>query len=447
MWGAFLAIAVVSGIVAAYGTTLGLLAVVGAAAGTGALIAATRWGFRTLLLVVMAAAVLTVPMNGVRLGALAVSDYLLLLAALLLALSRLSAPRSSYLPSFQPFLLPAGMIILGGLIGTFFSRNAPMSIVELAKFSVSTVGLFILVAVWAPDGRQLRILAWSFTIGGAVSVLAEIFFIQESHDRSVGFSIHPNHLAMASLLASGISLGLALTSRRTPRRLAVALCVVHVGGIVTSGSRAALGGAVAFFIIYLFVTRQWRVVRWATVGAACCAGLLAAGVIRVPESNALARILGNDPTSVESDEARASLRSETLERIDAHPLTGDGFAGATLGHSLYLQLWASAGLLGLAGFFTLVLVVVRMMVSRPRPDPLVMAMLASYSGYLVAAYASNVYWDRYVWLHLALAVGLFVAGREADHEGGALIIPPAATTVRRARLHAASPLGAFRATQ
>lgn len=434
--------------VAAYGTSSSVLALAPAVGFSVLLVAILRWGVSSLLFVTMAGAALTAPMNGLKFGGLAtLSDVLFFTAAFLLTLSRLSAPSGTYIGRFQPVLMPAAVIVLGGLVGTFFTAEATTSLVELTKFALSTIGLFLLVAVWAADHRQLRVLAWMFTAGSSLSVLAGLTLLRDAFGRAQGFTLHPNHLGLVSLMASGAALGLALTSGGGRRKVALACGLVLVVGVVMSGSRAALAGGGAFFLTYLLATRNWSVLRWAALAAVACTALLSLGIVKVTaDNNAVGRFLGKDTTSAESDSIRASLRARTLERIDAHPITGDGFARARSSHNLYLQLWASAGLLGLLGFLGIVLVVIRIAVSRPRPDPLVMAMLTSYIGYLFAAYASTVYWDRFVWVHLALTLGLFVTTRGQNQNGSAGILLEAAT-VRRARLQAASPRGALRTTQ
>ncbi|MDQ6797236.1 MAG: O-antigen ligase family protein, partial [Actinomycetota bacterium] len=360
-----------------------------------------------LLFLLLGVNALLTPMNGLRLGSfMSLSDVLLVAAAPVVMARQLLSPAATFTQRFRPFLTALGVIILGGLIAAFVSSDSQAGIPDLIRFTLSTVGVLLLVAAWAPSRREVRVLAWALSLGAATSALVGLARLS-SIGRPAGLATHPNHLGMTSMLSLGTAFGLAMTSKGLQRKVAGVLSILLVAGLLVSGSRAALFGALVMALTFLVVTHNGRTIRWYL---SLCAPLLCAvllGVVHLPTTNAFTRLFGDDPSAAASNRDRAEARAESFDQIRARPITGSGFNFSRTAHSLYLQLWVSAGLLGLFGLLALLLLTIGVLLLGARAhDPLLVGMAASYLGYLAAGVATNILWDRYVWLHLALTMAL-----------------------------------------
>jgi O-antigen ligase len=214
---------------------------------------------------------------------------------------------------------------------------------------------------------------------------------------------------LTTLLATGAAIGLALGSSRIRRVWGWSAVGILCVAIVFSGSRAALIGLGVLAVTLFWLAPRVKFLLWGFLVLVVIALFVSLGVIRSPASNAVARLLGENPTAV-SDQTRERLREETIRDIEAHPITGVGFGVAKTAHMVYLQAWAAAGLLGLAGLGGLIVGTARMVRNRDRADLLLAGAIASYVAYLVTAVIYNALWDRYIWLFVALVVGLFKCG-------------------------------------
>lgn len=388
------------------------------ASATFCLVVINRAGTATLMLLVMASAAFTTTMNDLHVGSvLTVADLFLAIALGLAGASRLIHPSRTSMAAYRPFFLATAAIFLGGLVGSFFASNFSLGILELMRFGVSTTGVMMVVALWGPGRRELRVLTWAFASGTATSVVFGM--VNDGAGRLRGLTIHPNHLGMACVLAFGAAVGLALTSTPgKPRTFASGLCLLLSAGVVLSGSRAALAAWLVSVLVVLFITRNRRLARVATLFTVLAAAALLLGVVHLPATNAVTRAAG-DPTAQAADEQRAAYLAVTLERIDAHPFTGSGFNYATQAHSVYLQVLDSAGVIGLLAYLGIVALVLRI-ASRARQahDYWLAGLAASCVGFFAAATVSNLFWDRWLWVYLSLVVALS-ATSAGPHSGGA----------------------------
>ena len=391
------------------------------AAGTLTLAVMSRRGTGSLLLLLLTVNAFLTPMNGLRLGSFfSLSDMALLAAAPIVTASRILRPSVTHLGRFRPFLAALGAMALGGMIATAFASDPVRGLPHVGRFVVSTIGLMLVVAAWAPTRAQLRVVAWAFTLGASVSVVAGLLSGLSVVGRAIGLTPHPNHLGMVSMMAAGSAFGLALTSGRNSRKVANAIGLLLVAGVLISGSRAAFLGLLVAALAFLMVMRSARTVLRSVAFCMPLVLALLLGLVELPGANAFNRLFRGDRGTELSDQERAEVRTEALEQIRARPVYGSGFENARTAHSLYLQLWASAGLVGLGGLLALVVVTIRMLMAAARiRDRLVAAIGATFLGYLAGGVASNILWDRYVWLHVTLAIALLAALRSAAGETSA----------------------------
>lgn len=382
-------------------------ALVGALAIIVAVACATSRGTRVLTLSLMAIAVMTASWNGVRVaGVFTVSDVFLVCAAAFVFAYRALEPRASTWRYYGPFLLASGLIGFGGLIGTLIGGYGWHGIPDLVRFGLSTFVLLFVFSVWSPPEASVRLLLWAYLYGAAANALLGIVSFNDASGRAIGLSGHSNHLAISCLLGLGVGVGFALSSDGSGRRVAIALAGVVTVGVIASGSRAAVVGVVAYLVGFVLYSRQWRLLWLSAFAGVTLAVLVVSGLVQLSSSDAIGRLSGSDPTAALSDDARSAARSTALDTIEARPITGVGFSAAKAAHNVYLQLWAASGIFGVAGALGLLLGLARMVRSRPRKDMLLGSLVCAYGGYLAAAAFSTVLWERYLWLHVALALAL-----------------------------------------
>src|SRR5262249_21127462 len=150
------------------------------------------------------------------------------------------------------------------------------------------------------------------------------------------------------------AVGLAVSAPRVSSRvLAWGCCAVLVFTILDTGSRAAFVGIAVLMLLYILLVPTSRVVSRTIIVATALVVVSVTGVIDLGTSNAVDRLLGNDPNTAQSDEQRAEFRDDALTQIRAHPITGVGFEVAQTGHNIYLQVVAAAGVLGALGMLGL----------------------------------------------------------------------------------------------
>jgi O-antigen ligase len=399
--------------------TLALATVV--VASSVALVILTQLGVSALVVSTLALSAFLTPMNAFRLtNFMNVSDAFLLVAALIVIVRDLAAPTRSRYPDFIPVFTSLIIVVFGGLLATVLSQRYVQGAPGLIRFAVSTLAIVALIAMWAPGRREVRTVVWAYVAGAALSAAVALVAGTTLYaGRAVGLANHPNHLGMVSMFACGGAIGLAMTSRAAVRLVALSFSAMLVLGIVISGSRGALLGSAVTFIVVTVSMRNWRVLRLAAVVGIFMVLGGAFGVLHLPNDNAVDRLLNEDPRTQASNIERRAAVAESVAQIRAHPITGAGFEYAQSAHSIYLQMWAAAGVIGLFGFFRLYHSVIRLLLRYPSTDPLRTVMLATFVGYLTAGVVLNILWDRYVWLFLGLSLGLFFSSHRPTAENAA----------------------------
>lgn len=363
----------------------------------------------------LGAAALTLAASGVKpIGPLTVSDLLLALAVVLML------PRFE-IRNAQRLWVPIAavtLIAVGGIIGTAVvsPSEATESGEMLGRFVVAAGGALLLVICWRPDLEQVKSFAWLWVAGGVIGALVAL---SAGEPRPAGLTPHSTHLAIISLVLFGVSLGLVSSERRWSHLIpGLAAAGVLLAAIVVSGSRAALAAAAIVLLLALIATRnRWAVATAITAIAAVIGLAILSAAGGTPEwtpgssqGNALERIFQE---RVELGRKREALRDAAWERFKSDPITGAGFADATRPHNLLLQLGSSAGVLGIIGGLTIVVLALRgyvLAVRRrlldPASWPLAAGLSAAVIGYLAANSFQNVNWDRTVWVAIALMTWL-----------------------------------------
>lgn len=380
-----------------------LLPSLAALAGAGLLVILGIRGISGALNVVMLCGGFLVSMNALRAGPeVSAADAMFGIAALLALVLTTRRSNKDYLKSFLPAIFLIALVIFGGLSGSFSSTDQVGGLAELGRFAASSMLLLFIVALWAPTPKRIQGLAWAIVLGTTLNA-ALSFGVEKLAGRAMGLSNHPNHLGLACALSIGAALGLAFTTRRSGLRGVLFVCVCLLSAaILASGSRAALLGSVVSVMVFVVASKPWKLVAWGLLATAVVLSVAQAGFLYLGEFNAFNRIVG-DSSALASDRARTRLAADAIEMIWVNPIIGSGFEQAKVAHSIYLQLWVSAGVLGIVAIGGLGYLVVRVLLKARREDNfLAIGLASSFLGYLAAGAFSNILWDRYVWLHLAM---------------------------------------------
>jgi O-antigen ligase len=376
------------------------------------------WSIAGLATGLMVGAAFTVSMIALRAGSeVTLADVLLGASAvpvLIMAARKRSDANAD--PNVLRWHFPVlGLILLvvaGGLIGSFSAGDQALSLAELGRFAASSMVVVLLFWLWAPRRRSLELVSWVLVFGATVNAVLSLF-LEKMGGRAMGLSTHPNHLALACCLAIGITLGLILSAPSRTQRFVLTVCLAALGAaVIVSGSRAGLAGVVVTIGTFLIVTRRWKLIAVGALAVGLVAMAVYFNLFAVGDSNAVNRIRG-DRSSYEADQARLQMAHDTVDAIRLNPFTGSGFESAKSAHSIYLQLWASAGFLGILFAGGLILLAFKTLKEAvKRGDLLAMGLASSYAGYLVVGVVSNILWDRYVWVHLAVLVSLIATQEE-----------------------------------
>lgn len=336
-----------------------------------------------------------------------VGDAALAAGVLLLLLG---APHARSSRTWSLFAMLVSLVALGGTVATLASSaQAPGGLANLAIY-VAAAAMALLIARFAgAEGWELRYLSTMFAGGATLSAVNALVTdapqLGQGGFRAVGLALHPNHLGLTTML--GVAAWLATwPMARTWRGRLVALVGtgICVSALIASGSRAALVGAIVIALLTLVALRRIRIVVFSLLAAVFVSAAAWAGIVTVGEDSAIARLLGGGSAEL-ADIGREERYASALDRIGTAPILGHGFEGILYGHSLYLQMWVGAGVLGLVGAALLIVASTGAYIEATRARRTTTALLWSgYLGYVAAAAFSNQMWDRYLWMYLALCL-------------------------------------------
>ena len=304
------------------------------------------------------------------------------------------------LPALYP--VGVGLVLSAGLGASVFSQKTSESFVNLGFWMIVMIALPLTIALWAPSGRQIDLLAGSFVAGQVFSLVLGLIQGNASRGRQAGLSTHPNYLAQGGLLA--LCLFLYLFYRYASRSvLATAVLLVAaavcVASVLMSGSRA---GTVAVAVLLLMVPLVERsAFTGFLVSASAALLLLSLPVLaRVSgEGSVLAR-LGGD-TSAENSNTARSLGLETgVQRFLEHPLRGMGVVDLFEIHNNFVEVAVAIGVFGLAGYVLVLVTFAKPLFGSGEFRRLGYAAWA-YIGF--GATVPSLY-DRSVWAVVALSI-------------------------------------------
>ena len=324
--------------------------------------------------------VLTITWNGLRAGGGAIGNALMAIAVISVAL-HIALSRQS--PAMPPWLmLAAGGFLLAALLTLMFPPNLELAnratvqqeallgpyppflparsdFGNLAKFEVSLLIVPLIVGVAGSTSRRCRALLDLWAIGAVVNAAVGVLdyagihiapHVIEAH-RSSGLTIHPNYLALGSVLAIPAAMLWLGRSRRWTVAGFLGVAVL-VGGVYASGSRA---GSVASVIAIVLTAVTIPRLRRDRDDAPPAAGHRAGGR-RARSRNSVRRSSISSASEPATRQPRAATSSAAadaqlaLAQIGARPIQGVGFSVITDAHVIYLQVLAAGGVIAMASF-------------------------------------------------------------------------------------------------
>lgn len=241
-----------------------------------------------------------------------------------------------------------------------------------------------------------------------------------------GFFKDSNVYGPSLFLPATASLLLGLLSRSRPKRVAwLAAALFFAGGVVMSGSRAAFGGlmvatAVAIGLVFPHLGHRVRAAGPFVAGAALVAAI-AVG-IRGGLGGSLLELRWYDLEGRFPD-ILIGLKAISTVPLGAGPGLGVGRYGISP-HNLFVLTFLEEGWIGGVGLLLAFGALVwfgwraagRLILGRP-PNHLLIAVLASFVGYLaVSMFVSSLHW-RHLWILGGLVVTLALGPRDRTSQG------------------------------
>lgn len=444
-------------------------------------------GEHAIAAVLVALGVVAVTWNGVR-GPGQISPFDILFGAAFAALG-FSSLRGGRLRVLPGWLLLAGVgLLAAALLAELFVPDPPAQsraasqafldqtgqegatdsdIVMLGKLELGLVAVPVLIGAVTASSRRARLVADLWLLSAVVSAgVASLDLLLATRigelatglpfveGRPSGLAIHSNHLALASAMALPLALTHAIAAQRVQRVLASAASVVLLVGILASGSRANLLGAV------LAVALTWLFLRGtrAKVAVGVVAGLmliLVGSMVVSAEGYKVVTLerLAGEGGAIESNSRRQYMLEVSLSAVMAHGVTGVGFATARDAHNLYLQMLQAGGIVALVAFTVFACGAVRLgwRLSRDSRAPpaaarLATALTVSLLVWLITGLLQNAVNDRYIFVPFGVLLGLSLAVKRqrsstpfGGDPGRVAVSPseaPAATRTPGKRMHA-----------
>lgn len=374
--------------------------------------------------------------NAVRINkVMTIGDaFIAIAAALALVLWLRRGHSRGVVPAWLP--LSAGALAFAGILATYrggFGGN----VVPVLQFVGTLLVLPLIMVTALTTWRRVELAAEAWLLFVAVSCLAAIAdfvlslgisrsltgldYLRYTH-RVTGLTVHPNHLGLTAAMALPVALAWAARgSRGDVGAFSVrhsAYVVILLGGIMVSGSRAAVIGAVAGLILAPAMAGRGR--RSPVAVALVVAMFAAIGVVTLNPSTADRlglvvgpRLLGADPSGAGSDQERAAVQRSAIDSTLANPLVGTGFGVVRDAHDIFLQLLQAGGifaLLAMGVFWAGSVGEARWLARQANLPPpvrdLPAGLGASLMIWVILAFAENALYDRYLYIPIGLLLAV-----------------------------------------
>jgi O-antigen ligase len=318
------------------------------------------------------------------------------------------------------------ILLLGGglLVGAFRQDRGLLNAIQTVQYPLFALfPIFLLLRV--RPSEKFRLLLVQMMIAGTLLSIGTGALGGEltARGRIYGLTTHENQLGMTAMCALPLLMLLYRGLSRRLRVVAWAIGVICFLGVNLSGSRAALVGALVFFLLYGIL----RLRRWLTVvpSLVLIVAVLGVGFLVIkPQAStgysatSIQRLQG-DQGSANSDAARAELLSTGISDLSVGSAVVGGVYLKQYTHNIFLTVLLLGGSVALSG---LLLAVVPWMFKalsisigacRKRFNREVYYYSLTITAFMVWISFNNAIWVRYFWCIMALLV---MAQISADEE-------------------------------
>lgn len=311
----------------------------------------------------------------------------------------LLAPRllGSRLRASNAYLVGVGSLLTIGLVSLGFVGDPHSSLQGVVRLTYAVVVLPVVFLLWRPSARQITLLASAYVLGSCISVAYSIA-VGPVGGRYHGLAPHANGFGHGALLAVAL-LPFLFRTQPAKRLLLLAAGALCFYGIWISGSRASL---LVFALVLIAIPLVERSLFAA--GAVLLSGSLLAltwtQIASFGDSDALARLLGRGSAEDATGQRLLALH-KALRQVGDHPFLGNGFDNIRAAHNIYLQVFASLGLVGLIGLLLVLGAILAPLLTASRPwHRLAYPALA----FVLLGPLTDVLFDTTVWAVLSLSM-------------------------------------------
>jgi len=277
-------------------------------------------------------------------------------------------------PARTSLEIPIALLLIAGIVGIAISPDHLGALGIYRAYFIEPVVLFYIAIDLMRTREQFRVLLLGFAIGATIFALMNLgawaialgsHHVIATGDAPEALYTSPNAVAMFLEPPLAIAAGFGLyADNGRDRRIAIACLVFIVAAVIFTLSRAGLLTLTVLAVVAVITMPQKRL-KVALLGGAV---LGAIAVLQIPYvQTRFFRQL--DPTYNQNTfEGRLQIWSDTLHMLRDHPILGAGLRAYTqvmqpyvsthripelYPHNVYLAMWSEVGLLGLAAFVAL----------------------------------------------------------------------------------------------
>ncbi len=263
----------------------------------------------------------------------------------------------------------------------------------------------LLVITFGDDERARWRLLQAYALGTTVLAISS-FYGPQGHGRHIGYSIHPNALGHSCMIGCAVSVWLwDNAASRGQRWLWGGTALLTFLGIQQSGSRGGFLGFALAALAYLALRGRSRL-NLAVIGVSWLLAMsIFTGVVHLPESNPLQRLVSEGTENSGSNASRRELLEGNYADIAEDPMWGAGFEDdykIISVHVVYLQAWIGAGALGAFAVMLLGLIMLVLPLLSRRKD---LALSCGAASIAIAWLFTNIMSGRDQWIYIAIVFG------------------------------------------
>jgi O-antigen ligase len=401
----------------------------------------TSW--HPIVMVLTVLAVVTITWNGLPPSNMSAPDLILLVAVVAVGFCWLQGRIQVPLPGW--LVGAAAILFASQLLNQFWfvpdpPQDPPPSftppgpaLLTLFRFELAFLVVPIVIGAVASSWRRVNLLANLWLLSAAISAAIATFdgFTGagigpsitgvNGGGRAAGLAIHPNTFALTCAMTLPIGLLRAAQLRGWGRAAAIVASCLLAGGVMVSGSRVGLVSLVLAIGLTALLIPKLRS-RIVVVGLTGVVLMVLVAPTNNPLLEGINRLSGGGDSTLANGQ-RSDQFHESLEIALDHPVTGIGFTVVADGHSLPLQVWETAGFLGIvalvlysAGVFRTGWRLYREQ-GLPRGSPQLAGVLTiSFAVWLIAGFLQNEIADRYIYVPVGLLLGLALAAKGSRSE-------------------------------